>query len=184
MRNSGNDSTRYLTKTQYQIPSPIIWTFNSFLYSSWWEFYSYYSVVVKVRHIYSFQEMFPACKNMKIILADIKLWPGDSREERRQTMTNVSGPDWLHCWFMVTKDLLETLGHFTLIYVLFSGGNWQIWTMRTFWCQTADKNLYEIVSLWSRHLMSPTQTQRHPATDHIWIACQLQINKQTGAAKL
>lgn len=88
MRNSGNDSTRYLTKTQYQIPSPIIWTFNSFLYSSWWEFYSYYSVVVKVRHIYSFQEMFPVCKNMKIILADIKLWPGYSREERRQTITN------------------------------------------------------------------------------------------------
>ena len=88
MRNSGNDSTRYLTKTLYQIPSPIIWTFNSFLYSSWWEFYSYYSVVVKVRHIYSFQKMFSACKNMKIILADIKLWPGDSREERRQTITN------------------------------------------------------------------------------------------------
>ena len=32
--------------------------------------------------------------------------------------------------------------------------------------------------------MSPTQTQQHPAAGHIWIACQLQINKQTGAAKM
>ena len=32
--------------------------------------------------------------------------------------------------------------------------------------------------------MSPTQTQQHPATGHIWIACQLQINKQTGEEKM
>ena len=28
----------------------------------------------------------------------------------------------------------------------------------------------------------PAETRRHP-TDHIWIACQLQINKRTGTAK-
>ena len=81
-----NCSTRYLTKTLYQIPSPIIWTFNSFLYSSWWEFYSYYSVAVKVRHISLFQKIFPARENMKMIFSrqQALAWIF----QRAQTITN------------------------------------------------------------------------------------------------
>ena len=85
---------------------------------------------------------------------------------------------------MVTNDFLETLRHFTLISVLFSGGNWQIWTMGTFWMSNSRQKF-----IWNSFPLIPPSYVAHsdpatPGTGHIWIACQLQINKQTGEAKM
>ena len=85
---------------------------------------------------------------------------------------------------MVTNDFLETLRHFTLISVLFSGGNWQIWTMGTFWMSNSREKF-----IWNSFPLIPPSYVAHsdpatPGTGHIWIACQLQINKQTGEAKI